>query len=120
MMGGGGDSIAIGVQGSVLVDSDMGIVAPLHYGVVDRCWSRGFKEQLTGHRGQICMQVMIRRSSGGSGAGGNSSRGAGGCGHGECTAREECCEKNCLDEVVKGVMIVIVSIENLDQEILCK
>lgn len=106
--GGGGNSIAIGIQGSVLVGSDMGIVAPLHYWVEDRCWRRGFKEQLTGHLGQICMQVMGRRSSGGSGAGGNSSSGAGGCGHGECTEREECCEKNscvekhCLDEVVKG------------------
>lgn len=54
--GGGGDSIAIGIQGSVLVDPDMGIVAPLHYWVVDRCWRRGyFKEQLIAHRGQIRM-----------------------------------------------------------------
>lgn len=102
MMGGsgGGDSIAIGIQGPVLVDSDMGIVAPLHYCVVDRCWRRRFfKEQ--GHRGQICMQVMIRRSSsGGRGAGGKRSTtsGAGRCGHGECTEREERCEKNTCAE----------------------
>lgn len=101
MSSGGGDSIAIGKQGSVLVYSDMGIVAPLHNWVVDRCWRRGFKEKLTGHRGQICMQVMSRRSSGGCSAGG--------CGHGDCTEREDCCEKNscverhCLDEVLKGV-----------------
>lgn len=90
MMGGsGGDSIAIGIQGSVLVDSDMGIVAPLHYYVVDRCWRRGFFKEC--RRGQICMQVMIRRSSSGG-------SGAGRCGHGECTEREERCEKNTCAE----------------------
>lgn len=102
------DSIAIGIQGSVLVDSDMGIDAPLHYGVVNRCWRRGFKEQLTGHRSQICMQVMSRRSSGRSGAGG--------CGHGECTEKEECCKRNSCAErhyfvwmkFVKGVKMIVV------------
>lgn len=43
VIGGGAGSAAIRIQGSVLVDPDMGIVAPLHYGVVDRCWRRGFK-----------------------------------------------------------------------------
>lgn len=52
VMGGGG--VAIGIQGPVLVDFDMGIVAPFHDdGVVDWCWCcrRGFKGKITGYRG---------------------------------------------------------------------
>ena len=96
-MGGGG--VAIGIQGPVLVDFDMGIVAPFHDdGVVGWCWCwrRGFKGKITGHRGQICMQMMT--SSGGSSS-------AGGCSHGECDERKEhwgkksCAGRHGFDEV---------------------
>lgn len=59
------------------------------------------------------MQVMSRR-----GSSSFSSSGTGGCYHGECTVREECCDQDScarrhyFDKVVKDVMVVVVGIEN--------